>query len=174
MKWKIIVRWSTLHSYHSCVRGVSTGYWLDSWGWITGGGKMFLLSTTSIQVLGPTQAPIPWVPGAVSRGVKTFANYNYFYIIPYLISLIPSFLTESRARPGISASRGIFWYWTGRTDYNPKSLRRYSWRPDVDSKPEPPEYESKEIPLGTPARWGKWGSELLRMRLWTGKFSNIK
>jgi hypothetical protein len=104
MKWKINVRWSILHSYHSCVRGVSTGYWLDSRGWIPGRGKMFLLSTTSRLVLGPTQAPIQWVPRAVSRGVKTFANYNYFYIMPYLISRVPSFLIESRATPGISAS----------------------------------------------------------------------
>jgi hypothetical protein len=36
--------------------------------------------------------------GALSRGVKTFANYNY------LISRVPSFLIESRATPGICAS----------------------------------------------------------------------
>jgi hypothetical protein len=32
IKWKINVKWSTLHSYHSYVRGVSTGYGLDSRG----------------------------------------------------------------------------------------------------------------------------------------------
>jgi hypothetical protein len=64
----------------------------DSQGWFTVGGKVFLLSTTSRPVLGPTQSPIQSVPGAVSREVKTFANYNYFYILvmPYLISRIPS------------------------------------------------------------------------------------
>jgi hypothetical protein len=108
MKWKINMRCSTLHSYHSCVRGVSTDYWLDSRGWITGKGKMFLLSTTSRPVLGPTQAPIQWVPGAGSRGVNTFVNYNYLYIMPYLISRVPSFLIESRSTPGISASIYIY------------------------------------------------------------------
>jgi hypothetical protein len=34
IKWKINVKWSTLHSYHSCVRGASIGYGLDGRGWI--------------------------------------------------------------------------------------------------------------------------------------------
>jgi hypothetical protein len=47
----------------------------------------------------------PVSTGVLFLGVlKTFANYNYFYIIPYLISRVPSFLIESRATPGISAS----------------------------------------------------------------------
>jgi hypothetical protein len=54
----------------------------QQWGGIHGRGKMFLFSTKSRPVLGPTQPPIQWVPGALSRGVKTFANYNYFYIMP--------------------------------------------------------------------------------------------
>jgi hypothetical protein len=44
-KLKINVKWSTLHSYHSCVRGVSTGYGLKSRGWSPGRGKMFLFSS---------------------------------------------------------------------------------------------------------------------------------
>jgi hypothetical protein len=50
--------WSALHSYHSCVRGVPTGYGLDSRGLIPGRDKMFLFSTTSRLILGPTQPPI--------------------------------------------------------------------------------------------------------------------
>jgi hypothetical protein len=33
-EWKINVKWSTFHSYHSGVRGVSTGYRLDGRGWM--------------------------------------------------------------------------------------------------------------------------------------------
>jgi hypothetical protein len=77
IKRNINVKWNTLHSYHCCVRGVSTGYGLDSRGWIPGRGKMFLFSTTSRPVLGPTQPPsYPVSTGALSLGVKTFANYN--------------------------------------------------------------------------------------------------
>jgi hypothetical protein len=90
--------WSTLHSYHSCVRGISMGYGLDSQGWIPGRGKMFLFSTMSRAVLGPTQPPIQWVQGALSQGVKTIAYYNY------LISRVFSFLIESQPMPRISAS----------------------------------------------------------------------
>jgi hypothetical protein len=32
--------------------------------------ETFLLSTATIQSLGPTQPPIQWVPGALSTGVK--------------------------------------------------------------------------------------------------------
>jgi hypothetical protein len=42
------------YSYHSCVRGVSTGYGMDGRGWIPSRGKMFLFSTTSRPVLAPT------------------------------------------------------------------------------------------------------------------------
>jgi hypothetical protein len=33
-------------------------------------GKIFLLSTSSRPVLGPTQPPIQWILGALSSGVK--------------------------------------------------------------------------------------------------------
>jgi hypothetical protein len=36
--------------------------------------------------------------------MKTLANYDYFYIIPQLISRVSSFRTESQAMPGILAS----------------------------------------------------------------------
>jgi hypothetical protein len=68
-KWKINVKLGTLHSYHSCVCGISTGYGLDKRVWIHG-RKMFLFSTTSRQVLGPTQPSIHWVPRALSLWVK--------------------------------------------------------------------------------------------------------
>jgi hypothetical protein len=79
--WGVKLRYNR-YSYHSYVRGVSAGYRLDSRGWIPRRGKMFLFSTKSRPVLGPTPPPIQWVPGALSPGVKTFANYNYFYIMP--------------------------------------------------------------------------------------------
>jgi hypothetical protein len=49
--------------------------WLRAWrprGWSSnpGRGKIFLPSTSSRLVLGPTQPPIQWVPGALSQGVK--------------------------------------------------------------------------------------------------------
>jgi hypothetical protein len=56
--WKINMKWSTLHSYHSYVRGVSKGYGLEGRGSISGRGEMFLFSTTSKPVPGPTQVPI--------------------------------------------------------------------------------------------------------------------
>jgi hypothetical protein len=76
IKRNINVKWSALHSYPPCVRGVSTGYGLDSRGCIPGRGKMFF-STTSTPVLRPTQPPTSGY-----RGLITFANYNYFYIMP--------------------------------------------------------------------------------------------
>jgi hypothetical protein len=79
---------------------------LDSRGWIPGRGKMFLFSTTSRPVLGPTQA-YPVSTGGSFSGVKTFAKYDYFHIMPSLIYRIPTFLIESRATPGISASINI-------------------------------------------------------------------
>jgi hypothetical protein len=39
--------------------------------------------------------------------MKTLANYGYF-LMPQLISLVPSFLIESRATPGTLASKPIF------------------------------------------------------------------
>jgi hypothetical protein len=33
-------------------------------------GEMFLLSTSSRLVLGPTQPPVQWVPGALSPEIK--------------------------------------------------------------------------------------------------------
>jgi hypothetical protein len=35
-----------------------------------GTGKIFLLSTSSRPILGPTQPPIQWVPGALSPGLS--------------------------------------------------------------------------------------------------------
>jgi hypothetical protein len=49
---------------------IATGYELDRSGSIPGKGIFFLFSTASIPVLGATQPPIQWVPGALSPGVK--------------------------------------------------------------------------------------------------------
>jgi hypothetical protein len=56
-KGKINVKLGTFHSYHSFVRGVSTGYGLDGRVWVPGRRKI-LFSTTSRPVLGPTKPPI--------------------------------------------------------------------------------------------------------------------
>jgi hypothetical protein len=49
---------------------MATGYWLDSWGSITGRGKTFLRSTSSRPPLGPTKPPIQWTLAVLSPGVK--------------------------------------------------------------------------------------------------------
>jgi hypothetical protein len=46
--------------------GIATGYGGRSLS--PDRGKIFLLSTSSRPVLGPTQPPIQWVPGPFSRG----------------------------------------------------------------------------------------------------------
>jgi hypothetical protein len=80
IKYIINVRWSTLQSYHSSVRGVFVGYGLYSRGWIPGRDKTFLFSITSRPVLGPTQPPIQCVPGALSRGGKKPLQIKIIFI----------------------------------------------------------------------------------------------
>jgi hypothetical protein len=46
------------------------GYGLDGQGSIPGRGKIFLFSTASRPVLGPTQPPIQWIPVVISPGVE--------------------------------------------------------------------------------------------------------
>jgi hypothetical protein len=49
----------------------SVGYGLNDQGFESRQGlEIFLLTTTYIPALGPTQPPIKWVPGALSLGVK--------------------------------------------------------------------------------------------------------
>jgi hypothetical protein len=54
-------------SYSYC-SGIVTSYRLDSTS--LGSGKIFLLSTMSRPVLGPTQLPIQWALEALSLGLK--------------------------------------------------------------------------------------------------------
>jgi hypothetical protein len=61
IEWKINVKWSTLHSYHSCVHGVLTG-WPARFGFLAR-ARCFSSPVTT-------------------GGVKTLANYNYFYVMP--------------------------------------------------------------------------------------------
>jgi hypothetical protein len=42
-----------------------------------GRGKIFLLSTSTRPVLGPTQPPIEWVPGALSPGCKAAGSWSW-------------------------------------------------------------------------------------------------
>jgi hypothetical protein len=49
---------------------IATGYGLGDRDSSPGRVKDFLFSTSSKPVMGPTQPPIKWVPGALSLGVK--------------------------------------------------------------------------------------------------------
>jgi hypothetical protein len=89
--------WDRLGKQVPCVRGVSTGIVVERWGWITGRGKMFLFSMMSRPVLGPTQPPIQCVPGALSGGMKTLANYYYFLITINFSSSFISYRIPSKA-----------------------------------------------------------------------------
>jgi hypothetical protein len=50
-----------------CTMGWTIGVLGFNWQWGVG---IFLFTTASRMVLGPTQPPIQWVPGALSLGVK--------------------------------------------------------------------------------------------------------
>jgi hypothetical protein len=51
--------------------GTALGHGVDDWGFESRQGlEMFIFTTASRPVLGSTQPPIQWVPGAISRGVK--------------------------------------------------------------------------------------------------------
>jgi hypothetical protein len=72
--------WVSYHSVYSSyhcrngsrdsVVGIATGYGLRGRNSSLGRVKNFFFSTSSRQVLGSTQSPIQWVPGALSPGVK--------------------------------------------------------------------------------------------------------
>jgi hypothetical protein len=96
---RLFLVWSTLRSYHCCVRGISMGIGVDSWGWIAGGSKIFLFSMTSRPVLGLTQPPIQWVPG-LFHGDENLSKLRlslYNAIINFSSSLI-SYRIPSNAR----------------------------------------------------------------------------
>jgi hypothetical protein len=69
-KRKINVKWSTIHSYHSYVRGVSTGYGLDGRCWIPGRGRMFFFSINVQTGSGVHSASYPMSAGTLSTEVK--------------------------------------------------------------------------------------------------------
>jgi hypothetical protein len=59
------------------VVGITTGYRLDDGGVgvrVPVRSRIFVFSTLPRPVLGPTQPPIQWVPGALSPGVKRQAR----------------------------------------------------------------------------------------------------
>jgi hypothetical protein len=76
LKWIIIVRWGTLHSYHSCVRGVSMGYRLDSWGWIPGMDRCFSTPHCPDWVWGPPSLPSNEYRGSFLGG-KTVGAWSW-------------------------------------------------------------------------------------------------
>jgi hypothetical protein len=58
---------------HDTSVGIALGYGLDVRGSkvrVPAGLGIFLFTTASRPVLGPTQPPIQWVPGALSLGIK--------------------------------------------------------------------------------------------------------
>jgi hypothetical protein len=51
--------------------GITLGYELDDWGFVSRQGLgIFLFTTESRPALGPIQPPIQWVPGTLSLGLK--------------------------------------------------------------------------------------------------------
>jgi hypothetical protein len=65
--------------------GIAAGYGLDRDS-IPGRGKIFLSSTESRLALGPTQPPIQWIPGALSRGVngRGMKPTTHLHLLPKL------------------------------------------------------------------------------------------
>jgi hypothetical protein len=67
--------------------GIATGYGLDGRGFGVSSPcrvKNFLLLTSSIPVMGPTQPPIKWVPGPLSSVVKRLGHKltTHFQLVP--------------------------------------------------------------------------------------------
>jgi hypothetical protein len=68
---KIFTKYEMLHKSHDSSAGIVLGNRLDDQGFKSWQGLgIFLITTISITVMGPTQPPIQWVPGALSLGVK--------------------------------------------------------------------------------------------------------
>jgi hypothetical protein len=54
--------------------GIATGYGLDCLGSVPFRGKVFLSSTTSRLILGPTQPPIQWIQWVLSTRAKRYGR----------------------------------------------------------------------------------------------------
>jgi hypothetical protein len=69
----LITLTTEMHNSRDGSVGIATGYALDDrmiGSRFPAGLGIFLFDTVSRPVLGPTQPPIQWVPGALSLGVK--------------------------------------------------------------------------------------------------------
>jgi hypothetical protein len=75
--------------------GISTGHGLDGRGYgVRPVGARFL-STSSRQVLGPTQPPIYWVPAALSQGMDPYIHLPIFLHCVALTCTFTFTLTQS-------------------------------------------------------------------------------
>jgi hypothetical protein len=76
--WKINVKWRTLRSYHSCVRGVWTSIGVDSLGWDSGQGEDVSLLQDVQTGSGAHPASYTVSTGGSFAGEETLSNLWVF------------------------------------------------------------------------------------------------